>query len=338
MKKITFMIFAFLSATIGFAQGLETFDNLELTGTTYVDGSFVGNNDITWTYVHVRNEDTFPIDGNGIMLRRSNEPSSLSATFDGGIGNFSVDTRKAFSGNTQRKLELVINDEVVDSFEPAFADGEDTTGTVLTFEVDNINIEGEITLELRMYGSNGNQQIVLDNIEWTGYTATDPCADFTAPDGDAEQTLDEGQTLADLIVTGEEGATFTWYSDASLDAEFEIPADTEAVNETTYYVTQTLEDCTSEALAITVTVILSTENFDKDAFSFYPNPVSDIFNVSYNEEISTIAIVNMLGQTVMVETVNATSAQMDLSTLATGNYVAQISINGSVQTVKIIKK
>lgn len=338
MKKITFMIFAFLSATIGFAQGLETFDNLELTGTTYVDGSFVGNDDITWTYVHVRNEDTFAIDGNGIMLRRADEPSSLSATFDGGIGNFSVDTRKAFTGNTQRKLELVINDVVVDSFEPAFADGGDTTGIVLTFEVDNINIEGEITLELRMYGSNGNQQIVLDNIEWTGYTAADPCADFTAPDGDAEQTLDEGQTLADLIVTGEEGATFTWYSDASLDAEFEIPADTEAVNETTYYVTQTLEDCTSEALAITVTVILSTENFDKDAFSFYPNPVSDIFNVSYNEEISSIAIVNMLGQTVMVQTVNATSAQMDLSTLATGNYVAQISINGTVQTVKIIKK
>ena len=333
MKKITFMIFAFLSATIGFAQGLETFDNLELTGTTYVDGSFVGNDGITWEYTEARDEGSYAITGEGIMLRNNNEGGNLTATIQGGIGNFSVDTRKAFTGGGARGLELFINGVLIgDEFVLNFESGEDPT--IYPFEVNDINIEGAFTIEIRATGA----QITLDNIEWTGYTAADPCADFTAPDGEAEQTLDEGQTLADLIITGEEGATFTWYSDASLDAEFEIPADTEAVNETTYYVTQTLEDCTSEALAITVTVILSTENFDKDAFSFYPNPVSDVFNVSYNEEISSIAIVNMLGQTVMVQTVNATSAQMDLSTLATGNYVAQISINGTVQTVKIIKK
>src|SRR5690606_27860874 len=87
--------------------GEEDFENSNLTA-SYANGNFT-NNGITWTYVHARNHDTFPINGNGIILRRSDEPSSITAEFSGGIGNFSVDTRKAYTGNAQRKLELVIN-------------------------------------------------------------------------------------------------------------------------------------------------------------------------------------------------------------------------------------
>src|SRR5690606_18474573 len=292
MKKITCMLFALLSVMIVSAQGLETFDNAELTS-SYTDGEFTGNDGIVWSYVHSRNEgsgtsDSFPIDGNGIMLRRANEPSSISATIQGGIGNFSVDTRKAFTGNSQRKLELVINGEVVEQFEQAF--GEGTDDTVVPFAVEGINIEGEFTLELRMFGTNGNQQITLDNIEWTGYSEVEPC-DLDAPSGDAEQTLDEGQTLADLIITGEEDAVFTWYADADL--ENELPADTPAEDNTTYFVTQTVGDCTSDdALAVTVTLTTSANDFDKQAFKVYPNPTKDFFHISYNEEITDVAVIN----------------------------------------------
>src|SRR5690606_23710830 len=57
---------------------------------SYGDGTFVGANGVTFTYVHSRNEglgtsDDYAIEGKGIMLRRSNEPSSLSFTIPGGL-------------------------------------------------------------------------------------------------------------------------------------------------------------------------------------------------------------------------------------------------------------
>lgn len=163
MKKIT-LLFTMLFVAFVHGQGLETFDNSNATG-TYADGSFIGNGGVEWFYVHSRDEGAYPIDGNGIMLRRSDEPSSLSATIQGGIGDFSVDTRKAFTGNTQRILELYINDVLIDTFEPTFADGEDDT--VVPFEVTDIEVGGEFTLELRVGGTAGNRQIILDNLSWT---------------------------------------------------------------------------------------------------------------------------------------------------------------------------
>lgn len=152
------------------AQGLETFDSASLTG-SYVNGSFVGSGGITWSYVHSRDEGTFPIAEKGIMLRRADEPSSLSATIPGGVGDFSVDTRKAFTGNAQRRLELLINGVVVQQFEPAFGGGGDDT--IIPFIVTGINTEGDVTLTLRLYGATGNQQMVLDNVSWTPFPAGD---------------------------------------------------------------------------------------------------------------------------------------------------------------------
>src|SRR5690606_19747130 len=138
-------LIASLSLTMGFAQDYEhteTFDNAtelldNVTGPyQYDNGSFVGEEQITWNYVHARNESDdqgdYSIDGDGILLRgvdvsaNGNPPetSSLSATIEGGIANFTVDTRKAFTGNKPRVLELVINNEVIDTFEPNFNDGE----------------------------------------------------------------------------------------------------------------------------------------------------------------------------------------------------------------------
>lgn len=171
---LLFSLISFLKVN-SFSLGKENFINNTATG-TYGDGYFVGNNAITWSFVHARDAGAFPINEKGIILRRGLEPSRLSATFSGGISNFSVNTRKAFRGNTKRKLELVINGQIIASHEPDFEEGEDTT--VIPFVVNDINLPGEITLMLRLYGATGNQQITLDDLEWEGFTES---LSITAP-------------------------------------------------------------------------------------------------------------------------------------------------------------
>lgn len=587
MRKITFVIAAFLSVWIGFAQGSETFDNATdlPTGTTYGDGSFVGNDGITWNYIHAQSAVNYPIDGEGILFRRANEPSSISATIDGGIGNFSVDTRKAFTGSGQRKLELVINGVVIEQFEPAFPNG--GSDTVFPFVVEDINIEGTFTLELRLFGANGNQQIVLDNIEWTGYAPINPCDEleiltttsdstcdtgvmtleataastniywyttqtggtsihtggtFTTPNltittsywvaefldvagvvcesarveviatvnptiaveaisldedicegssttltatstnadyvytwepgaligasvsvsplvtttytvtaldpntgcttqesvtvvivsvpdtltvtaseasvcadtmvtltavapevstenitwspitnlfldaqatiayegtqtatvymktseggeytytatltvGDCgsistdvvvevietalpiaadQQTFDEGETLADLDV---EGTEITWYSDVA--GTTELPNTTLLVDGATYYVSQTVDDCESEIVAITVTEELAVADHTIAGFAYYPNPVSNVLFLRANTLIDSVVVYNHIGQSVLDLKLNATEGQVDFSSLPTGAYFIKVASEGKITTNKLIKK
>src|SRR5690606_22030573 len=93
--------------------GFENFDNANLTS-SYANGSFVGNNGITWTYVQSRDENgdanNSGIDGNAIMLRRASDNSAISSsTISNGIGNFSVKLYKGFTGSGNRQVELFVN-------------------------------------------------------------------------------------------------------------------------------------------------------------------------------------------------------------------------------------
>lgn len=180
MKKITLFLFFLISVSAFSQVTVETFDNLGLTGNSYVDGSFVGVDNVNWTYVHVRGEGDFSIDEAGIMLRRADEPSSLSTTLPNGVGTLSFDGRKAFTGNATRKLEVVVNGTVVQQFEQDFPDG--GSDEVVNFEVSDINQPGPAELELRLFGTNGNQQIVLDNLTWTDFDGEpQPFISITSP-------------------------------------------------------------------------------------------------------------------------------------------------------------
>src|SRR5690554_2647564 len=106
----------------------------------------------------------------------------------------------------------------------------------------------------------------------------------------------------------------------------------------TFWVTQTIGDCTSEATQVEVEVTLSTNGFDLASFRAYPNPVKDFFTVSYNKEITNVTVINMLGQTLMTKSVNATDTQIDMTSLPTGNYFVKVTTEGAVKTVKVIKQ
>jgi hypothetical protein len=136
---------------------VETFTNLDLTGTSYGEGSFVGDNGITWAYTESRGD--FTRDGKAIMLDKNGDGSSLSASLTGGISSFSVEYYDAYSGAAQP--ELWINGVLIATADAFDDDGD---GTVYgTFTVENINVTGDFTLEILAAGS----QMVLDNLTWT---------------------------------------------------------------------------------------------------------------------------------------------------------------------------
>ncbi|MDX8361431.1 chitobiase/beta-hexosaminidase C-terminal domain-containing protein, partial [Cytobacillus sp. IB215316] len=139
---------------------VETFDNSNATG-SYETNSYVGNDGVTWSYVASRDEGDYPIEGKGLMLRRSSDNSSiLSSPISDGISSFSVDLKKGFTGSGDRQVELFINGGSIGLSE-AFDDTD-----VHTFSVEELNIAGEV--EIQLVNVTG-KQVVIDNITWTSF-------------------------------------------------------------------------------------------------------------------------------------------------------------------------
>lgn len=200
----------------GTYQFIETFEKLGLTGTIYRDGSFVGNNEISWDYVHVTGEQAFPIDEEGLLLRRSGDNSSIkSSSISGGIRNFKVAMRKAFTSGGDRQIGLFINGtEIAKSV--SFGNFSGGSDEILSFEVEDINIVGDFILEIRhLTGGTQNRQLVIDNISWNSFgedgEPLDPASTpIINPNGG---TFEEAQTV--VLTSDTEGASIYYTLDGS---------------------------------------------------------------------------------------------------------------------------
>ncbi len=60
-------------------------------------------------------------------------------------------------------------------------------------------------------------------------------------------------------------------------------------------------------------------------------------NLQANENISKVAIYNVLGQEVYSAKINAMTSSVDMSSMASGAYFVKVNINGTEGTVKVIK-
>ncbi len=82
---------------------------------------------------------------------------------------------------------------------------------------------------------------------------------------------------------------------------------------------------------------LSNDKFDTANFRAYPNPVNDILNLSYTEEISSVQVYNLVGQQVITKNIGSTQAALDMSNLAHGTYLVKVAVGDSVKTIKVMK-
>jgi hypothetical protein len=83
---------------------------------------------------------------------------------------------------------------------------------------------------------------------------------------------------------------------------------------------------------------LSSGSFNNANFSAYPNPVKDVLNISYTTEISSVRVINMIGQEVLSKNINATSSQVDMSQLSAGTYIVNVTVGDAIKTLKVVKQ
>ena len=186
MKHFYFIILTFLTFNFTHGQGLEDCTNSNATN-SYSDGSFEGNNGITWSYIASRNgnndSNASGIELPALMLRRASSGSKItSSAISGGISNFSMKLYKGFTGGGDRQVELFINGVSMGTSTP-FDDFSE-----YTFSVDNINISGSIEIEIV---NTTPKQIIIDDISWTGFSTS--CSVVL---GQAQYSC-EGNTIGD---------------------------------------------------------------------------------------------------------------------------------------------
>lgn len=67
----------------------------------------------------------------------------------------------------------------------------------------------------------------------------------------------------------------------------------------------------------------------------YPNPAVDVMNIQSNENIQTVRVMNLAGQTIISTVVNAERYTVNASDLETGIYFVQIKTESGISTKKI---
>lgn len=195
------------------ADYTETFEN-SLATSTYEDGSFVGDNDISWNYVAARDEGDYAISGNGLMLRSLSEESKVySETLGDGIGSFSVQLKKGFTGSGERQVELFING-VSKATSEAFDDD-----LVHTFEVENIDVEGDVVIRLDNIQEG---QVVVDDISWTVYDSAEEPNKFCELDTADDTTLSFKKIKIKNKGPSEDGDDNEWYPLDKIEIEVEL--------------------------------------------------------------------------------------------------------------------
>jgi len=83
--------------------------------------------------------------------------------------------------------------------------------------------------------------------------------------------------------------------------------------------------------------VLSVEENSFEDFTFYPNPVNDILNLSTKGTIEKGAIFTSLGQKAIETSVGQNKTSLNIAPLSTGVYFMKVKIDGNYTTYKIVK-
>ncbi|AWH86781.1 hypothetical protein HYN59_17420 [Flavobacterium album] len=248
------------------------------------------------------------------------------------------------------RVEVAVT--IIELDEPAIAAGQEFCSGATLADIEADYMEGA---DLQWYEGEGGEMLpgstlLVDGATYYATQVHDECESGTSevtvtvhptpelPGGMDFQDFTAGETIADLEITTESGATVTWYMMNDAFELVEVGTDTPLEDGTVYYVTQSVGNCESMSLSIEANELLATASFGLKNLMVYPNPANDILNISNDGIISRITITNLLGQKVMDIDGNSNDLKVNVSALAQGSYILQVYSGNGSASVKIAKQ
>lgn len=165
MKKIFTFLTTMVFIGVFFAQGSESFTNLNAPRNTYGDGSFTGDNGVVWTYGQGRKATgADAINTTSIGLKDTGTRFVKANSGVNGVGTLTYSVRSYFTGGTaaNRTVEVWVNGTKLETYTLA------AMATTYTRTV-TANVAGNVLIEFK---STGTKHIVLDDISWTASSAS----------------------------------------------------------------------------------------------------------------------------------------------------------------------
>lgn len=135
--------------------GTEDFENMPASQSSYATRTWANNN-ITWTATEARTDEKI---NNSRAITMKSGGSLTSSSISGGISSLTVTVQRKFSGSNG-KLNLLINGENKGDI--------DFTANVQNKTIENINVEGNIIIEIK---NASGQRVAVDNLSWTCYSS-----------------------------------------------------------------------------------------------------------------------------------------------------------------------
>jgi len=209
---------------------------------------------------------------------------------------------------------------------------------VAQLEDGNILISGGTNFGIQILDpATGNTTNVNSTDSAQYFTRISLCTPPATPTGNPNQTFNQGATVDDIVV---DPVGVTWFATEAdaLANENPLPGSTLLEDDETYYAVNIIDDCLSVPFAVTVEILLSTNDLDKDQVSLYPNPASNIVIIRATNSVQKVSIVNIVGQRVFESAVNKAQFEIDVTSLNNGVYFVLLESETGTRLVKRLIK
>ncbi len=276
-----------------------TTSDANLLVTSFVNTSKYNNNFATV----VINKNTVPV---SIKLTGENLPTSFDTYQTYYLQNF-----KKTANGAQKDVAYLLPAQSITTFVSPLPNAAPTINPLGNQKVNKNSAEHVVLLTGITDGGEGNQTITITPTVLTGGAIiSNVHVDYNSPENTAK--------LYYTVVNEKSGF-------ASIKIEV---ADNGAVNN------KIAINCNVEVLTTTdVTVV------NECALKIYPNPASSYINLSLpNSTYKSVSIVNLLGETILVQNINSVNQQINIDNLKAGLYFIQVKNENGVLTKQFFKK
>jgi trimeric autotransporter adhesin len=304
-----------LTGMNSWGQGSENFTNIPTaTSSSYSTRTWTGTNGVTWTSTASRTDQTLT----GKAICTNGNGTVTSPTYSGGMGTLQFNYVRGFTGTGTRSIEVYVNNTKIGSTIAVST----TSNTPQAYSA-AINVSGNVILELRT--SSGNQ-IIIDDISWTGYTSAPILAITGTPtDHGAVCTGTAASAVTYTITnTGSTASNVTVISNNSEFVVSNLSSATIATNGTaTYKVTFTPSATGGSAKSATITVASTTSGSN--------SPTSSLTGTRIAAQAVSSSAASSIGTTAATLNGNVTTLGQCPATTEKGFVYSLTSANANPQ-------